>query len=46
MLERALDVRVPAAWATADEAYGSDLALRRWLADRARIRFRRAVSAS
>jgi SRSO17 transposase len=31
MLERALDAEVPAAWVTADEAYGGDPALRRWL---------------
>jgi SRSO17 transposase len=31
MLERALDAGVPAAWVTADEAYGGDPALRRWL---------------
>ncbi len=29
MLERALDAGVPAAWATADEFYGGDRALRR-----------------
>jgi SRSO17 transposase len=34
MLERALDAEVPAAWVTADEAYGGDPALRRWLEDR------------
>jgi SRSO17 transposase len=31
MLERALDAGVPASWVTADEAYGGDPALRRWL---------------
>jgi SRSO17 transposase len=31
MLERALDAGVPAAWVTADEAYGGDGRLRRWL---------------
>jgi SRSO17 transposase len=31
MLERALDAEIPAAWVTADEAYGGDPALRRWL---------------
>jgi SRSO17 transposase len=31
MLERALDAGVPAAWVTADEAYGGDPALRGWL---------------
>jgi SRSO17 transposase len=34
MLERALDAGVPTAWVTADEAYGGDPALRRWLEDR------------
>jgi SRSO17 transposase len=34
MLERALDAEIPAAWVTADEAYGGDLALRRFLEDR------------
>jgi SRSO17 transposase len=31
MLERALDAGVPASWVTADEAYGGDPVLRRWL---------------
>jgi SRSO17 transposase len=34
MLERALDAEVPAAWVTADEVYGGDPTLRRWLEDR------------
>ena len=34
MPERALDAEVPAAWVTADEVYGGDPALRRWLEDR------------
>jgi SRSO17 transposase len=34
MLQRALDARVPASWVTADEAYGGDPALRRFLEDR------------
>jgi SRSO17 transposase len=34
MLERALDAKVPAAWVTADEAYGGDPALRCWLEGR------------
>ncbi len=34
MLERALDAGVPAAWVTADEAYGGDPALRGWLEGR------------
>jgi SRSO17 transposase len=34
MLERALDAGVPASWVTADEAYGGDPALRRFLEDR------------
>jgi SRSO17 transposase len=34
MLERALDTGVPAAWVTADEVYGGDPALRRFLEDR------------
>jgi SRSO17 transposase len=34
MLERALDAGVPAGWVTADEVYGGDPALRRWLEDR------------
>jgi SRSO17 transposase len=34
MLERALDAGVPAGWATADEAYGGDPSLRRWLEGR------------
>jgi SRSO17 transposase len=33
MLERALDAEISAAWVTADEAYGGDLALRRFLED-------------
>ena len=42
MLERALDARTPAAWVTADEAYGGDPALRRWLEGR-RLSFVLAV---
>jgi SRSO17 transposase len=34
LLERALDAGVPAAWVTADEVYGGDPALRRFLEDR------------
>jgi SRSO17 transposase len=34
MLQRALDAGVPASWVTADEAYGGDPALRRFLEDR------------
>ena len=34
MLERALEAGVPAGWVTADEVYGGDPALRRWLEDR------------
>ena len=34
MLERVLDAGVPAGWVTADEVYGGDPALRRWLEDR------------
>jgi SRSO17 transposase len=34
MLGRALDAGVPAAWATADEAYGKDGSLREWLEQR------------
>jgi SRSO17 transposase len=34
LLERALDAGVPAAWVTADEVYGGDPTLRRWLEDR------------
>jgi SRSO17 transposase len=34
LLERALDAEVPASWVTADEVYGGDPALRRWLEDR------------
>jgi SRSO17 transposase len=34
MLQRALDAAVPASWVTADEAYGGDPALRRFLEDR------------
>jgi SRSO17 transposase len=34
MLERALEAGVPASWVTADEAYGGDPALRRFLEDR------------
>jgi SRSO17 transposase len=34
MLARALDAGVPTAWVTADEAYGGDPALRRWLEGR------------
>jgi SRSO17 transposase len=34
MLERALDAGTPAAWVTADEAYGGDPALRCWLEER------------
>ena len=34
MLERALDTGVPCGWVTADEVYGGDGRLRRWLEDR------------
>ncbi|GLY71079.1 transposase [Amycolatopsis taiwanensis] len=34
MLARALDAGVPAAWVTADEAYGGDSKFRRWLEQR------------
>jgi SRSO17 transposase len=34
MLERALDAEVPVAWVTADEVYGGDGRLRRWLEER------------
>jgi SRSO17 transposase len=34
MLARALDAGVPASWVTADEVYGGDPALRRWLEGR------------
>ena len=34
MLERALDAGVPCGWVTADEVYGGDSRLRRWLEDR------------
>jgi SRSO17 transposase len=34
MLRRAPDAEVPASWVTADEAYGGDPALRRFLEDR------------
>jgi hypothetical protein len=34
MLERALDAGVPTAWVTADEVYGGDGRLRRWLEER------------
>jgi SRSO17 transposase len=34
LVERALDAEVPASWVTADEVYGGDPALRRWLEDR------------
>src|SRR5215204_2203856 len=34
MLERALEAGVPASWVTADEVYGGDPALRRFLEDR------------
>jgi SRSO17 transposase len=34
LLERALDAGMPASWVTADEVYGGDPALRRWLEDR------------
>src|SRR5690348_3311779 len=34
MLARALDARVPAAWVTADEAYGKDYKFRSWLEQR------------
>jgi SRSO17 transposase len=34
MLARALDAGVPVAWVTADEVYGSDGRLRRWLEER------------
>src|SRR5215213_8824038 len=34
MLERALDAGVPCGWVTADEVYGGDGRLRRWLEDR------------
>lgn len=34
MLARALDAKVPVAWVTADEVYGGDGRLRRWLEER------------
>jgi SRSO17 transposase len=34
MLARALDAELPAAWVTADEVYGGDGRLRRWLEER------------
>jgi SRSO17 transposase len=34
MLERALDAGMPVGWVTADEAYGQDRRLRRWLEER------------
>jgi SRSO17 transposase len=34
MLGRALDAGIPAAWVTADEAYGQDYKFRSWLEDR------------
>lgn len=34
MLERAFEAEVPAAWVTADEVYGNDGKLRRWLQER------------
>ena len=34
LLERALNAQVPAAWVTADEAYGQDPGLRGWLQER------------
>jgi SRSO17 transposase len=34
MLARALDAGVPASWVTADEVYGGNPTLRRWLQDR------------
>ncbi len=34
MLARALDADVPAAWVTADEAYGKDCKFRSWLEQR------------
>jgi SRSO17 transposase len=45
MLGRALDAGVPAAWATADEAYGGDSKFRRWLEQR-RIGYVVAVPSS
>ncbi len=36
MIERALEAEVPASWVTADEVYGNDGALRRWLEARGR----------
>ena len=41
MLGRALDAGVPAAWVTADEAYGRDGKFREWLEQR-RIGYRRS----
>jgi SRSO17 transposase len=43
MLARALDAGVPAAWVTADEAYGSDYKFRTWL-ERRRIGYVVAVA--
>jgi hypothetical protein len=34
MLERVLDAGVPPVWVTADEAFGGNPALRRWLEGR------------
>ena len=45
MLERALEAGVPASWVTADEVYGNDGKLRRWLQERG-ISYVMAVSRS
>lgn len=45
MLERAFEAEVPASWVTADEVYGNDGKLRRWLQERG-VSYVMAVSRS
>lgn len=45
MLERALEAETPASWVTADEVYGNDGKLRRWLQERG-VSYVMAVSRS
>jgi len=46
MLQRAFEAEVPASWVTADEVYGNDGKLRRWLQEQRGVSYVMAVSRS
>jgi SRSO17 transposase len=46
MLQRAFEAEVPASWVTADEVYGNDGKLRRWLREQRGVSYVMAVSRS